>query len=49
MGIKERTCDEHWVLHVSDESLKYPETNIALYVNYVKFKLKKKASGSVFF
>ena len=35
MGTKEGTCwDEHWVLHVSDESLNStPETNIALYVN----------------
>ena len=43
MGIKEDTCDdEHWMLHVSDELLNStPETNIALYVNYLKFKLKK--------
>ena len=42
MGTKENTCcDEHWVLYVSDESMNYiPETNIALYVNYLKFKLK---------
>ena len=35
MGIKEGTCwDEHWVLHVSDESLNStPETNIALDVS----------------
>ena len=34
MGTKEDTCDEHWVLHVSDESLEStPETNIALFVN----------------
>ena len=34
MGIKEGTCDEHWVLYVSDESLNStPETNITLYVN----------------
>ena len=34
MGIKEGTCDEHWGLYVSDESLNStPETNIALYVN----------------
>jgi len=27
MGIKEGTCDEHWVLYVSDESLNStPET-----------------------
>ena len=31
--IKEGTCDEHWVLYVSDESLNStPETNIALSV-----------------
>ena len=34
MGTKEGTCNEHWVLYVSDESLNStPETNIALYVN----------------
>ena len=39
MDIKEGTCDEHWVLHVSDESLgSISETNIALYVNLLKFK-----------
>ena len=40
MGIKEGTCyDEHGVLHVSDQSLNsIPETNIALYANYLKFK-----------
>ena len=32
MGMKEGTCDEHWVLYVSDESLNStPEINIALY------------------
>ena len=42
MGIKESTCDERWVLDVSDESLNStPETNFSLYVNYLKFKLKK--------
>ena len=43
-GIKEGTCwDEHWVSYVSDESLNStPETNIALYVNYLGFKLKDK-------
>ena len=36
MGIKEDTCDEHWVLYVSEESLNStPETNIALYVNHM--------------
>ena len=35
MGIKEgASCDEHWVLHVSDESLdSTPKTNTTLYVN----------------
>ena len=35
MGIKKGICcDEHWVLHVSDESLNStPDTNITLYVN----------------
>ena len=34
MVIKEDTCDEHWLLYVSDESLNSaPETNIAPYVN----------------
>ena len=34
MGIKEDTCDEHWVLYTSDELLNStPETNIILYVN----------------
>ena len=29
MGIKEDTCEEHWVLYVSDESLgSTPETNL---------------------
>ena len=37
--IKEGTCwDEHWVLHVSDESLNStPETNVILYVNQLEF------------
>ena len=31
-GIKEDTCDEYWVLYVSDESLNStPETNIDLH------------------
>ena len=34
MGIKEGTCDEHWVLYTSDESLNSTsEINITLYVN----------------
>ena len=34
MGIKEGTCEEHWVLYASDDSLNsIPETNFALYVN----------------
>ena len=33
-GIKEDTCDEHWVLHVGDESLdSTAELIIALYAN----------------
>lgn len=39
MAIKEDTCDEKWVLYISDESLNSTsETNIALYVNQLKFK-----------
>ena len=34
MGIKEGTCDEHWVLYLSNESLKStPKPIIALYIN----------------
>ena len=34
MGIKEFTCDEHWVLYGSGESVYCtPEINITLYVN----------------
>ena len=34
MSIKEGTCDEHWVLYVSDESLSStPETNFIICVN----------------
>lgn len=34
MGIKGSTCDEHWMLYVSDESLtSTPETSDTLYVN----------------
>ena len=33
-GIKKGTCDELWMLYVSDESLNStPETNIILYFN----------------
>ena len=44
MGIKKGTSyDGHWMLYLSDESLSStPETNIALYVDYLKFKLKNK-------
>ena len=44
MGIKEGTCDEHWVLYVSDESPNStPEINIALYVDQnLNKNLKKK-------
>ena len=39
MGIKEGTCDEHWVLYMSDESLaSTPQTNLALYVNSLEFE-----------
>ena len=38
MGTKEGTCDEHWVLYVSDKSLKSTsETNIVLYINYTVY------------
>ena len=34
MGIKEGTCDEHWVVYVGDKSLNStPETDITLKVN----------------
>ena len=34
MGIKEGTCDEHWVMYGSDASLNStPEINSTLYVN----------------
>ena len=34
MGIKEGTCDEHWVLYVSDGSLNsISETNFTIYGN----------------
>ena len=50
MGIEESTCyDEHWVLYVNDESLNStPESNIALNVNHLKFKLKKEFLKSFF-
>ena len=39
MGIEEDTCDEHWVLYASDESLNStPETTIALYANWLELK-----------
>ena len=41
MEIKEGTCDEHWVLYGSVESLYCtPGTNITLYVNSLELKLK---------
>ena len=48
-GNQEGTCDdEQWVMYVSDESLNStPETNIVLYVNYLKFKLKKQTKYTV--
>ena len=40
MGITEDTCDELWVRYLSDKSLNTtPETNIALSVNYLEFKI----------
>lgn len=44
MGVKEGTCNEQQVLHVSAESLNSsPETNIITYINLNKnLKLKKK-------
>ena len=34
MGIKEGTCDEHWMLYVSDDSPNSTlETNTTLYAN----------------
>ena len=39
MGVRESTCDELWVLYVSDESLSpTSEINITLYVNQLDFK-----------
>ena len=39
MGIKESTCDEHWLLYGSAESLYgTPETNITLHVNYARIQ-----------
>ena len=41
MGIKEGTCDEHWELDVSDESLNStPESNFTICMNLNK-NLKK--------
>ena len=44
IGIKEDSCDEHWMLYVGDESLNCtPEPNVMLYVNWNFNKnLKKK-------
>ena len=37
MDIEEGTCDEHWVLYITDESLNHiPETNI----EFTKWNLK---------
>lgn len=34
MDIKDSTCDEHWMLSVSDKSLNYAsENNSTLYIN----------------
>ena len=44
MGIKEGTCDEHWLLYGSVESLNsIRETDTTLYVNKLK---TKKANSS---
>ena len=42
-GIKKDSCwDEPWVLHTSDESLNcIPEVTITLYVNQLRFKLRR--------
>ena len=42
MAFKRDFCyDEHWMLHVSDESLSStPETNVTLHVNELEFKQK---------
>ena len=41
MVLMEDTCEEHWVLYVSEESLNStPEINIVLYVNQLEFKKK---------
>ena len=48
MGVKEGTCDEHWVFYVSDESLNPTcETNITVYVNYLEFKTWKNKKNSL--
>ena len=41
MVIEEGTCDEHWVLYISGESLNFiPETDFVIYVNKLEFKYK---------
>ena len=41
LGTKEGTCDEHWMLYVTDQSPNSTsETSIAPYGNYLKFILK---------
>ena len=44
IGVKEGTCDKHWVLYVSNELLNStPENNTALYVNLeFRQKIEKK-------
>lgn len=40
MGITERTCDEHWGMYGSVESLQYtPETNTTLSINSTGIKI----------
>lgn len=43
MGIKEYTCDEHWMMYGIVELLyRTAETNITLYVGYTGIKIQKK-------
>ena len=38
------TCDEHWLLHGSVESLyRTPENNLTLCANYTGIRIKKKS------
>ena len=43
MGVKEGTCDEHWVLYGNDESLNStPETSITPHGSYLNKNSKEK-------